>query len=93
MSAPQLAEIALWLAVGAAFGAAYLWLVGRSVAALTGAGARMALLYLGLRVALAAAVLWFAANQGAASLIALLLGFLLARTIILRKVRRIDDGN
>jgi len=93
MSAPDAAEFAGWLVAGVAFGCLYLWLVSRTVKAITApVGRTSAILYFALRLALAAGVLWLAALQGAQALLPMLLGFLLARTIIIRRFREAGDG-
>ena len=94
MSAPDPVEAIAWLASGAAFGGVYLWLIARTVKAITRPDSRMsAVLYFALRFALAAALLWLAASHGAHALLLTLLGFLLARSIIIRRFRQADDGN
>lgn len=86
-------ELVFWLAGGIALGAVYLGLVARSVAALAqshriSAGA----IYLLLRMALAAGAFWAAATRGALPLLVMLAGFLIARTIAIRRAREADNG-
>lgn len=88
----DLGSIAAWGLAGLALGAAYLWLVARSVAALVAPGAKSAAGYLALRIGLAAGVFWMAALQGAGPLLAVLAGFLVARTLTLRIIGREPDG-
>lgn len=77
-----------WLAAGVALGACYLYLIGRSVAAIgADAGWPAIVLPAALRLALAAAALVFAARHGALPLGAMLCGFLLARTAAIRRAR------
>ena len=88
-----LAHLAFWLAAGVALGAVYLWLVARTVAAITGAGRKTdAAAWLVLRMALAAGAFWAAATQGAPAVLAMLLGFLVARTVAIRRAREAGDG-
>lgn len=77
-----------WLLAGGVLGAVYLFLVGRSVAAVGGAANwRAFALPLLLRVILAAAGFWFAARHGALPLVSMLGGFLVARGVALRRAR------
>ena len=88
-----LAQFALWLAAGIALGAVYLWLVARTVAALTGSGGKApAASWLVLRMALAVGSFWAAATEGALPVLAMLLGFLIARTVAIRRAREAGDG-
>lgn len=88
-----LPQFAFWLAAGIALGAIYLWLVGRTVAAITGSGRKtIAAAWLVLRMALAAGAFWAAATQGALAVLAMLLGFLIARTVAIRRARDAGDG-
>ena len=87
------ADIALWLAAGVALGTAYLWLLSRTVAALAGPGPKApAAVWLVLRVALAAGAFWAAATQGAVPLLLMLPGFMIARTVAIRRAREAGDG-
>ena len=86
-------HLALWLAAGIALGAVYLWLVARTVAAITGSGGKApAALWLVLRMALAAGAFWAAATEGALPLLVMLLGFLIARTVAIRRAREAGGG-
>lgn len=86
-------QLALWLVAGIALGAVYLWLVARTVAAITGSGQRTtAALWLVLRMALAAVAFWAAASEGALPLLVMLLGFLIARTVAIRRAREAAGG-
>lgn len=88
-----LPELAFWLAAGVALGAVYLWLVARTVAAITGEGRKTgAAAWLVLRMALAAGAFWAAATQGALPVLVMLLGFLIARTVAIRRAREAGDG-
>ncbi len=86
---PDTMILIAWLAVGTVFGAAYLWLIARTVAAIQPPGtARAALGWLALRLVLAAGVLTLSAMQGALPLLAVLGGFLVARTVAIRRAER-----
>ena len=80
MSWPNLADVAVYVTIGAALGAIYLLLLFQAVRLLASqaAGMRVVLLFAS-RFALAAAVFWFVAQQGAAPLVLALLGFTMAR--------------
>lgn len=81
-------DILPWLAAGGALGAVYLFLIGRSVAAVGDTANWWSFaLPLFLRVILAAAGFWFAARHGALPLISMLGGFLVARGVALRRAR------
>ena len=81
-------DVLPWLAAGALLGAAYLALIARSVAAIgSRAGWRAVALPAALRGILAVAALGFAAQYGALPLVLMLGGFLLARTVVLRRAR------
>lgn len=83
---PDTMILIAWLGLGAVFGAAYLWLIARTVATIHPPGtARAALGWLALRLVLAAGVLALAAMQGALPLLAVLAGFLIARTVAIRR--------
>jgi hypothetical protein len=88
MTVADLLSGLLWVAAGAALGTVYFALVGRSVAALMDGGARGAALWLGLRLALAAGAFWVAATQGALPAVAMLGGFLAARSVVIARARR-----
>jgi hypothetical protein len=88
-----LPQLAFWLTAGIALGAVYLWLVARTVAAITGEGRKTsAAAWLVLRMALAAGAFWAAATQGALPVLVMLLGFLIARTVAIRRAREAGDG-
>lgn len=94
MSLLSLAQFAGWFLAGAALGAVYLWLIGRTVAMIAPPAAKsVAAAFVVLRLALAAGVFWGAATQGAAPLLLTLLGFLAARTVAVRAMRGADDGS
>ncbi len=77
-----------WFSAGLALGALYLFLIGRTVEAITGyVGWRTAALPLVLRISLAVAAFAFASRQGALPVLAMLSGFLVARSLGLRRVR------
>lgn len=74
------------LAGGVALGAVYFALLARSVeAALPPATRPRAVLFLVLRLALAGGALWLAAQAGAGALLAMLAGFLVARSFAIRR--------
>lgn len=78
-----------WLVAGLGLGGVYFALLGWTVAAIEGAADwRGAALWLGVRIALAAAVLALATMQGAVALIWTLLGFLAARAVAIWRVKR-----
>ncbi len=88
MSAGYLLQATGWLFAGAALGGVYLYLIARSLAAIHAASAwYAAALYLALRIGLAVAAFALAAMSGAAALLLMLAGFLLARTVVIRRVR------
>lgn len=88
MTLPDLPALAGWFLAGGVLAAAYLDLIRRSVAALTGTGARGAAMgWLLLRVVLAAALFAGAARQGAGPLLTVLAGFLAVRTVLLARGR------
>ncbi|EPX84957.1 ATP synthase subunit I [Salipiger mucosus] len=94
MTLPPLLELAAWLAAGIVLGGVYLRLVARSVAAITAPGpSARAVLWLVLRMVLAVLLLWAAATQGAGPLLAVLLGFLLARSLAIRRTGAPTDGH
>jgi hypothetical protein len=81
-------EILPWLAAGALLGAAYLMLIARSVAAIgAGAGWRAIAVPVVLRLILAVAALGFAARHGALPVVLMLCGFVLVRTVVIRRMR------
>ena len=74
-----------WLGLGAALGAAYLFMISRTVAAIHSPGGRSAAwVHFALRVLLAAGVLTLAARAGALPLLACLGGFLAVKSVVLR---------
>lgn len=76
-----------WLVAGAALGTAYLYLIRKSVAAVRDGGSwRAAALPLGLRMVLAVSAFFLASQHGALPLLSMLVGFLGARSIALRRV-------
>jgi hypothetical protein len=82
-----------WLLGGIVLGAVYMHLIARSVAAIEPpASNRAAAGWLVLRMGLSVVVLALAAMQGAGPLLAVLAGFLLSRTVAIRRVRRGDRG-
>lgn len=88
MSLPDLPFALLWLAAGAALGAFYFWMLGRSVAAFGQQGGRgRAIGFAVLRLAVAVAVMTAAALSGTAPLLLALLGFVAARTVAIRRAR------
>lgn len=87
MSWRVMIELLPWLAAGVILGAAYMHLIARSVAAIeTPAAYPFAAVWLILRIGLAGAVLALAAMQGVGPTLAVLAGFLLARTVAIRRV-------
>lgn len=87
MTNVSLPELAAWAAGGALLAALYLHLLRRTVDALV-AGGRMAAGWLVLRVALAVAFFWGAAQGGGGPLLAAAAGFALARLVLVRLARR-----
>lgn len=78
-----------WLLAGAVIGAAYFFLLARSVDAMsTASDWRKAAGYLVLRVAIAVCGFTLAAMQGTAPVLFTLVGLVLARTVAIRRVRR-----
>lgn len=77
----------LWVGAGAVLGSAYLYLIGRSVAAVSDGAAWRIAVPLALRIVLAAVAFVFAARHGALPLLLMLCGFLVARTVALRRFR------
>lgn len=93
MTTQTIVTLAPWLLGGIVLGAVYMHLIARSVAAIGPAGSnRSAALWLLLRFAIAAIVLALAAMKGAGPLLAVLAGFLLSRTVAIRRVRGGDHG-
>ena len=80
-------EVPFYLTAGAVLGTAYFVLLLRAVRACAGQGAtsRLISLYF-LRLALAGSAFWVIAQQGAAPLLLALLGFVLARTAVQRRI-------
>jgi F1F0 ATPase subunit 2 len=89
MTVIDLSEAAVYLAAGAVLGTAYFVLLLRAVRAHAGRGAtsRVVSLYF-LRLALAGSAFWVIAQQGAAPLLLAMLGFVLARTAVQRRIGR-----
>jgi hypothetical protein len=88
---PDLALIVTMALAGVVFGMVYFATLRRAVALFTAGGGWVGPLTLTLaRVAAAVVFLGLAAKLGAAALIAAFLGFLLARSIMLRVARRAD---
>ncbi len=82
-----LLPLAGWLIGGLALGAAYLLLLRQSVRALRkGRGRVAAWGALALRLALAVALFGLAARQGAGPLLVALAGFMLARTVLMKRI-------
>jgi hypothetical protein len=78
----------LWILGGAVLGVVYLFLIGRSVAAIRAARGWPAMVApLVIRLALAAAAFYLAARHGALPLVLMLGGFLAPRTVALRRMR------
>lgn len=76
-----------WIVAGAVLGVVYLFLIGRTVAALRPPFGRSAAWgYFVLRIAVAAGVLTLAARAGALPLLSCLAGFLVARSLMLRRL-------
>ena len=93
MTWTTLTSLAPWLLAGLALGGVYMVLLARSVAAIAGpAAVGAAAAWLILRFGLAAIVLALAAMQGAGPLLAALVGFLIARTIAIRRVKGASHG-
>ena len=88
MTTDLLVKLAPWLLGGGALGAVYMHLIARTVAAIEPpASNRAAAVWLLLRLGLAAAVLAIAAMQGAGPLLAVLAGFLVSRSVAIRRAR------
>lgn len=85
--------LAVWLAAGAALGAAFFLSLRTTVTLYAGGGAAKAIaLHVG-RLALAGAGFWFIATKGALPLLVALAGFLAARFVVTRAVLgREGDG-
>jgi hypothetical protein len=81
-------DILPWLLAGVAMGSVYLLLIRYSVAAIVDGRRFGAAPHLVLRIALAAAIFFLAAQQGALPAILVLCGFLLVRMVVLGRVRR-----
>ncbi len=83
-----LAVAALAFLGGAFLGAAWLHLLGRSVAALTNGGSLVRVVLLTLaRLAVAGAALWLVAMQGALPLLVALAGFATTRLLLLGRIK------
>ncbi len=76
-------DLLLWLLAGTAMGAVYLWLIRYSVAAIVDGNRFGSFACLALRIILAAAAFFAAAQQGALPLLLALSGFIFARTLLL----------
>ncbi len=87
MTISQVITALPWLFVGAAIGTAYFHLLGRSVAAM-GSDWQRAIGFLLLRIVIAVTGFAVVVHYGTLPLIAALLGLLLARTVMIRRVRR-----
>jgi F1F0 ATPase subunit 2 len=89
MTTETLMQLAPWLLAGIALGAVHMHLITRTVAAIEPPAAnRAAVVWLLLRFGVAAAVLALAAMRGAGPLLTVLAGFLLSRTVAIRRARR-----
>lgn len=89
MTIPGVLEGLGWVAAGAALAGVYLYLIGRTVAALQPPAARAAAGgYLALRVALAVGAFALAAMSGAVPLLLMLAAFILVRTLVVRRVQQ-----
>ncbi len=78
-----------WPLAGIALGAVYFLLLGRSVAVIGGMGDwRGAVGAFAVRIGLAAGVFALAAMQGVAPLLLTLIGFLVARTVVIARMKR-----
>ncbi len=82
-----LASALPWFGAGLALGAVYLFLIGRSVAAISDGRAWRAAGPLVLRLAVASAAFLVAARHGAFPPLLMLCGFVVMRTIALRRIR------
>jgi F1F0 ATPase subunit 2 len=92
MSGP-LAEVVAWIGAGTALGTVYLWLIRRTVAAIGPPAAKTAATaYLVLRLVLAMGAFWMAASHGALPLLMMLVGFLVARTVAIRRSGKVGGG-
>ncbi|PWJ20251.1 ATP synthase subunit I [Jannaschia seohaensis] len=93
MTTDPLLALVPWLLGGIALGAVYMHLISRTVAAIARpVSNRAAAGWLLLRFGLAAAVLALGAMQGAGPLLAALAGFLLSRTVAIRRAVGADRG-
>ncbi|MXN67287.1 hypothetical protein GR183_20455 [Stappia sp. GBMRC 2046] len=91
MTWPPLYETAGWLMAGGALASVYLYLVGRTVAAVAPPFAPLAAAgYLILRIALAGALFTFAAWNGAWALLTMFAGFLLVRSLSVRYIAGLE---
>ena len=81
-----LASVLPWFVAGLVLGAAYLFLIGRSVAAISDGRAWRAAGPLVLRLAIVTAALLVAARHGAFPPLLMLCGFVVMRTIALRRI-------
>lgn len=80
--------LAPWLIGGIALGAVYLLLLRHSVRALRAGGGNVAVWgALALRLGLAVVLFVLAAQQGTGQLLLALAGFILARTVLMKRIR------
>ena len=85
---PASLTLGAWLAAGAALAVVYLFLLLRTVAAVTTPVSKLpAVTHFALRFALAAGVFLVAARHGAMPLLVTLVGFQIARSIIVQRAR------
>jgi F1F0 ATPase subunit 2 len=79
----------IWLLAGVGLGAIHMYLIGRTVAAVQSNGAsRATIIPIMARLLIVTCVLILAARQGAMPLLMVLAGFLVARSITIRRVKR-----
>lgn len=82
-----------WFCAGAVLGAVFLLSLRRSTLAISGGGGwKTAAVWTVLRLALAAAAFWLAAQYGAGPLLTMLLGFLVTRTALLGRMKETHGG-
>jgi len=78
----------IWLVAGIALGAVYMYALWRSVRGMQAANGWLALVGpMALRLGMAGLLLVFAARHGPLPVIAVLIGFLLTRTVVIRRMR------
>ncbi len=81
-------SLAVWLIAGIALGAVHLLLLRHSVRALRAGGGKVAVWgALALRLGLAVVLFVQAAQQGTGPLLLALAGFILARTVLMKRIR------